>query len=337
VNNEHNKKSVRVFFAGGTGINIGGGIDFAVMQGQLDIFVTYIDVSRSNIENVHVPVNPSNCYLFDGEDLDGSGKHRPENHKVVESHIPEILLQHKPADYNIIVCGAGGGSGSVIGPELHSALLARDEWVMSFVVGSAASYKELINTIGTINSYRGISQIRKKVALVGYYQNSQDMKKSDVDNRIAREIIALITLFSMSCIGTTGLDTADLSHWLNYEKVTTQAPQLSLFTVMMNGHTDVLDELGEPVAVATLATNKNTADFPTMVDYHGYGLLPEDDDELNAMAPIHYVNSIGFFDRVLDELIQIRDGRKAANEARTARMKTRTIDAPVTRSGLVIE
>lgn len=213
------KKSLRLYACGGSGINIVSGIDVQAMSKELDIFVSFIDVSKSNIENVKVPINPANCYLFSGENLDGSGKLRPENHKIIEAHIPEILLQHKPCDYNIIVSGAGGGSGSVIGPEIHSALLARDEWVMSFVVGSIASGKELVNTIGTLNSYRGISQLRKKVTLVGYYQNSADLKKTDVDNHISREITALVTLFSMSCIGTTGLDTADLYHWLNYDRV----------------------------------------------------------------------------------------------------------------------
>ena len=75
------KGKVKLYACGGGGINIGH--LFEQHRGKSEagfaqIDVTYIDTSRSNVK---AGITADNLYLLEG--LDGSGKLRAENHKVI--------------------------------------------------------------------------------------------------------------------------------------------------------------------------------------------------------------------------------------------------------------
>ena len=118
------KGRVRLYAAGGCGLNIGGQLAAHRDRNETafaNLDIVYVDTSKSNLRN---GIDAANVYLI--PDLDGSGKVRSENHAEIGQHIRQILHKFSPADLNIVLSSAAGGSGSVIAPLLASELLASD-------------------------------------------------------------------------------------------------------------------------------------------------------------------------------------------------------------------
>jgi len=319
-------KTVRIYSCGGAGTNIVANTNLNALtrSNNVEIFPAYIDTSRSNLPS---SVETNTVYLF--KDLDGSGKIRRENYQVINQHIREILLQHKPGDFNIVVSSASGGSGSVIAPELVSELIERGHNVVVLTVGSTSSKIEIENTIKTIKSYANISQRRQFPVVMGYYQNSKTMNQSMVDERIRADISALVTLVAMTAVETSGLDTSDITHWLDFPKTTGGAvpPQLAVFSMVTAKFSEIAEELGHVISVCTLAIDKNSTDFHKVVDYQCTGILPSEAEYLRDMAPIHYIIADGFFEVVVSELDSIlRD----LNEQAAARVRGKSVFSGLT-------
>ena len=93
--------------------------------GFAEIHPVFIDTSRSNLKGEYPE---DNLFLIDG--LDGSGKKRDANYKIINEKAPEVLHRFKPTPFNVVIHSTSGGSGSVIGSVLTSALLARGENVV---------------------------------------------------------------------------------------------------------------------------------------------------------------------------------------------------------------
>lgn len=313
------KKTIRVYAAGGAGTNILASMDLQNLtrNNNIEIFPAYIDTSRSNLP---ASVEASSTYLF--KDLDGSGKVRRENYEVINKHIRDILLQHKPGDFNIVISSASGGSGSVIAPEIVSELTGRGLNVVVLTVGSTASKLEIENTIKTIKSYENIARTRDYPVAMGYYQNSRNLNQTAVDQRVRADLTSLVTLVAMTGVESSGLDTSDISHWLNFPKTTGNDPQLAVFSVVHAKYTEISEELGHIMSVCTLANDKNSADFHKVVEYHCTGILPKDSESLSDLAPIHYLIADGFYEIVVSELNKILS---ELNEQKAARVRGKSV------------
>jgi hypothetical protein len=99
-----------IYGAGGAGINVVQRcIEFwGESKYEVDRVCNYnhafIDTSSSNVKK---GMNEDNVYIL--PNLDGSGKKRDENHLEISNVIKEVLVKHKPLDFNIVLFSLSGG------------------------------------------------------------------------------------------------------------------------------------------------------------------------------------------------------------------------------------
>lgn len=309
--------NIRVFAAGGAGINIVSWFekyrDKPPNNGFAAISPVYIDTSKSNLTQIH---NPEHTYLVEG--LDGSGKVRKENAQAISEHVLDILHKFKPGDLTIVVSSMSGGSGSVIAPSLVSELLQRGCAVVVCSVGSTDSRIEIENTINTLKSYEAIAKLRSSPVNMVYRENSSATKRSEVDTQIQGEIVKLAALFSKQ---NKEMDSSDLANWLRYNKVTSYQPKLTY----LDFYADKVGPLkhGSVVTVATLAKHEHSTSPGQMVEYQCVGFVDEESaKELELKTPLHYVILDGIFDQIYKEHAKIL---KDLNEQKNSRVIKQTI------------
>ncbi len=179
---------MRVYGCGGMGINIAAYFNNAAVEPNCaEVMPAYIDASRSNLRD---DFNDEDIFVL--ENVDGSGKVRKENHAEISNVLRQILLQVEPADFNVVVFSASGGSGSVIGPLIMAELLER-------------------------------------LPVVMYYDhNDRDRRRSDVDAQLHLAISSLAVLSSKQ---NREMDTRDIANWVQFSKTTSVGPQLAQLEV----------------------------------------------------------------------------------------------------------
>ena len=102
---------ISLYCAGGAGINVGAMFESyrdKVEPGFAEIVINYLDTSKSNLG-----FNPPNESVYLIDDVDGSGKQRGKNHKVISERSKEMLLRFPPTDLNVVIHSASGGKLSV--------------------------------------------------------------------------------------------------------------------------------------------------------------------------------------------------------------------------------
>lgn len=331
LNHIHNRK-LRIYGCGGAGTNLlRDYLEEAADYTGLEVLAAFIDTSRSNLP---ADVDPAMCYLYEG--VDGSGKVRRENYAQISASIGDILVRHPAGDLNIIVSSASGGSGSIIGSELVKALLERNQNVVVIMVGSIASTLEAENTKKSLQTYANIADTTGYPVVMAYHQNDTVTPPSQVDMAINGDLVFLTTLVGISTFDS-GLDSADLSHWLNFSKTTGTPPQLAALRVVTNQarFDEMFEAVGTPISVATLASNHDSTAFAEAVDYQCTAIIPDYPgfNEMHNIAPVHYVIGDGQFKRIYDQIDAITVGQQ---EKRQARLHSRQILKATSDSGPVL-
>ncbi len=287
---------MKLYLAGGAGINVGS--HFVKYKGKSDpgysdIDCVFIDTSKSNISP---SIPKEQTYIV--SDLDGSGKLRNSNYEALSECSKEILHQHKPADVNVIVHSASGGSGSVIGPILVSELLARNETVIVIMVGSTSSRIETVNTVNTLKSYEVISRKREMPVIAAYRENSIETPRGRVDSELQTFIVMLAAIFSGN---NRELDMADLRNFVNYNKVTSYLPKLAFLDFF--SEKVVLEKGQTAVSLVTLTDDVTASEVDTSVEYQAVGFLPDATKEaLSVNLPLHACVITGFFNAAVERL-----------------------------------
>jgi len=333
------KGEVLVICCGGAGWNIGNQLEKhkgQVEDGFAMLQVVYVDASKSNS---HKHINSDNSYVLEG--LDGSGKVRRENHAEISRHIRAILQKFPSADLTIVLSSTGGGSGSVIAPLIMSELLEQNTPTVCIAIGGIESALAAENTLKTLKSYESIAGLRKLPVVMYYVQNKNVTSRDDPDPRIVadRGIIEIITglcvLFSRENLE---LDSKDLAHWLNFNKVTSfKTPQLVALSLIEKTD-DIPSNIGNIISVATLAVEGMTTPFPITPDYQCNGYIPEScTDTLKGRIPMHFVTSDGIIKGEYNHLSKILADAAARQKARLASESILTkVDQPDTDTGLVL-
>lgn len=106
------KNVVNIIGCGGCGYNVASLLEPARAKdvvGFAKYNLCYIDTSKSNM--IRKKINMDDVYLF--EDMDGSGKIRKENHKVISANTKAVLQKFKPTAFNIVVHSAAGGKQAI--------------------------------------------------------------------------------------------------------------------------------------------------------------------------------------------------------------------------------
>lgn len=280
------KASVAIYGCGGAGINIARKISQDLKEQTVpELTVYFCDTSVSNLVASDKDT-PKFIFSQIDETIDGSGGLRAENDAVISRYIPQILAELPTKQLNIVIHSASGGSGSNIGPRIVSELLQQDKHVVCFVVGSAESTTRVNNTIRTLKSYDGICRVRSKPVVMLYLQNS--VSKSAVDQNMVHATMFTSLFYSGR---NHGVDSKDLYHLLNFQKVTSheaQVASLNFFT----------DEIPEAIAEAVIAvgslrsSDANEEDVQLMFspEYEFSGHLPA--EKPKAIKDVKCVNMV---------------------------------------------
>jgi len=302
------KKSnvLHAFFCGGAALNVGMSLfqqkglpKNEADEGFADIKTTYIDTSKSNIKSYI----GEDFYLIEGTSdapIDGSGKVRATNYRAVSQAVPSILHKHKPGDLNVVIHSSGGGSGAVIGPVLVSELLAQGKDVIVIQIGSTACEQEIRNTISTIQSYQGISEKRGKAVVSIYLENNKETPMIENDSRARVNTLLLAAVWSGR---NQGLDSQDLDHFLNYDKVSKFAPALTGLSIYSVG---VEAEIAKGQAVSSMITLVREGEDPTpdlLVGYHSFGTISDlASKAVKVPTPFHLMTVQGYFTGIVSRL-----------------------------------
>lgn len=320
--------TLRIFGVGGCGINLTK--EFVrfkdkAEKGFAHILPCFIDTSLSNIADT-IPEE----VVFHLSDLDGSGKKRDSNYRIIAERSNEMLHRFKPGDVNVVIHSASGGSGSVIGPTLVSELLDRDVPTIVIMVGSSDSRIETHNTVNTLKSYEMISQKREMPVIAVYYENSPDSPRGEVDQRIKTTIILLAAIFSGE---NRELDSADLHNFLAYQKVTSFKPKLSYLDFFSKQIELQRDQTVVSLVTLTDENTSSAVDLP--VEYQAVGFINDHaKTSVDVALPIHVAIISGFFHDVIERLSKRLNTFDEARRAHVDKsILTKDVDA--TPEGLV--
>lgn len=297
--------SVTIYGAGGFGINILTKLPkFVTEEGYSEFVRCGIDTSKSNL---HENLKEEETYLVEG--TDGNGKKRNNNTELLMESVNDILLNHKPGDFNIVVHSASGGTGSVIGPLLVNELIKRDALVFNVVIGSTSSRIETENTLKTLKGYELTAKNTKKPIVTYYKENNLNTPRGEIDSHV----VTTLTLLSIVLSGQNReLDKTDIENFLHYTNVTEFVPKLVNMD-FFSGSIDV--KKGENVFTALTLTSKDgPTEIDGLVEYHALGYIPFNlEESYEGNLPIHLATIDGFFFKYVNGL---QDKLKAFNEAR---------------------
>ncbi len=314
--------TVRIFACGGTGTNIANKL--SKYQGQTnpglaEISVCFIDTSRSNLSP---SIGDDQVFIYTdrkGDMLDGNGKVRNANIDVLSDQtiINEILHRFKPADYNIVIHSAAGGTGSVAGPLLAREIISKGGSCVVLMVGAIGSAKELQNTYKTLKTYEKISQDIGFPINVLYRENTPDRPRSDVDSDIQKYAFLMSAFFSGQ---NHGLDSADLRNFLNYNNVTSYPPRLTALDIFAGNAR--LPENSLAISAVTLTETSEDVNHNFLIDYQTTGILSAENlSVIGDQLPLHMLTFSGFFTAVIARLEKIIK----QHEEKASRVQSRSI------------
>lgn len=315
------KMTTRLYACGGTGINIGQ------MSNSPHITKCYIDASDSNRGQ---DLDESKIYRVKAPDteIDGSGGLRSKNYAAIVKSLPDILDKFAPADFNIILYGNAGGTGSVAGPVLHRELLRQGKTVISVVVGASDNTRAAENQFNTMNGLEVMAANNRLPVIVYYTTNLSSIPESEIDREV---LFVLDALGELSSQDNERMDTADVYNWARYHEVCSAHPQLSALSIFDNRKEAAA--VVEPVSVASLWPD-NTVDQPfgnPMYSTKGYPRKPMDFAE-----QLHFVISNVKMD---DILTNIKDAKTKLEQVQASYRRSVTridMDDQVTDNDMIL-
>lgn len=283
----------------------------------------YIDTSASDITE---KFDTSKLFLI--RNMDGGGKDRRVTYEQTTPHLPEIFQKFTPKDFNIVVFSASGGSGSSIGPAIVNKLLEEGKHVITIVVGSIGSKKEVENTIGTIMSAANFANRYQRPLMMYYRENNNTTPRSKVDTDVQSALFLFSLLFSSE---NKGLDTADLRNLIDYHKVTSFKPELSSFDFHC-GKISLPDGLVAQSAAVLFAGVEGSADeeeATPILEYRAEGFLNDKrTKQIGDKTPLYCVSYTGDF----VERVKYLEALKARFEAAELSRKNEVKSVNVTES-----
>lgn len=321
--------AIRVYCGGGAGIGIGKYFEAErgkANPGYATLEPAYIDTSKASTFDV-----PQE-HFYHVQEKDGSGGIRAENATDIMRRTKEILQKFPPLEMNIAIGSTTGGSGSVIIPSIVSELLERGCPVIVFAIGGDDSLQYLKNTEKTLLSYEQITKTRGKPVVLQYLQNGIDGNIEQVDLKVHVAVSSLLVLFSKQ---NKNLDSKDLFNWLNFDRVTSYAPQIGVLNIQQKELKDIDDNL---ISLVTLNGDLNNTKVKQAVEYQRVGvpLKIEDAAEHNLSYPLHFAITDGFLDGVVKRIRNQISAFGVKAEARVVRNQLSTGNENVSDNGLVL-
>lgn len=264
------RNTVKIFGLGGCGTNIVLGTEIPAGATGFATFEKIVfDTSRSNLRN------NDNVKHFIIPGSDGTGKDQKLAHDLGKQYIDQLLLENEPADFNILVASASGGTGSVLSLIAGSEILKRGKAVVFILVTSSASELETSNSLKTVKNYYRQARVLKQPIICSLHMNTSS-KSRDTVNREASVVIKSLTLLLSGVNGE--LDRTDLSNWLNYTRVVGMQPSfMELHIVLDDGSEEISTKLpdAQPVSVANLLPDTSHQELLLGQPYSCTGIMPQ--------------------------------------------------------------
>lgn len=305
------KNTLSIYGMGGCGINsINNIIIPSEAAGFPETFYASIDTSKSNI--APKSVNKGETFLIPG--IDGSGKDRRFAYKLALPHIDSMLLASPPKNFNIVIFGLSGGSGSVLGPLLIEELIKRGEAVIGMCVISTASSKEANNAYQTLGTLQNLSVKSLKTPIVCcMYENTSTTTRAMVDDRIENDIRSIAMLVSGMNLE---MDKKDLYNWLNYDRITKVPAQLVDLNIHLGKGTNT-NEVESAIAIANLLPSKsdNELELGQMYSCVGYCSEATIGAYTADIPPMHFIISNQYMNARTQELSKVIKEFEVAEEA----------------------
>lgn len=223
---------------------------------------TTLHVLDTSDSNIGVSQNDIRYFIVPG--LEGAGKQRAKAHDAFLPHVSNVLNDHKPGHFNIVLCSGGGGSGHVMASMLMGEMLRRGLPTVCIMVGSTTSGKEVENTIKGFRSLQLLATSGKtggRAVPMVYFENVQkDRPKSEymderpqVDIRVEETILQLALLFSGLHVE---LDRTDVINFLDHSKVSPEIPPQLVEILIAAGDIKPLEAYsGAVIGSASLLNN----------------------------------------------------------------------------------
>lgn len=262
------QRTVRFWACGGTGIDLLRDYRETSPLNNTNLHATeldtYIDTSDANMHDL----SRENVYRLDN--IDGGGKDREKVKAAVIPVLPEILMEHKAGDLNVVMFSLSGGTGSAIGPLIMGHLLKGDHPTIGIVLADHTSSKSTANAISSLTDLESVAHQLNKAVVLHYYKN--DPTKSVLDNDVKSKFV----MSTLSILGSglnLKLDSADINNFIQFPNVTHHKAGLGQLHVT----TDAADWTGELKYVATYAAllrDELTINPPMKMDYDTVGYLP---------------------------------------------------------------
>jgi hypothetical protein len=324
------KGTLRLYGCGGTGINLTSHFHAGREEvGCATVAPVYVDTSRSNLAKSGITTD-DRCFIL--KDTDGSGKVRRDNHDSISKNIKQMLQQHAPGDFNVVVFSASGGSGSVFGPLILSELLTRGLPAIAVVIGSHESAITAENSINTLKSLDGIAKTTGIPVVMYYDQNDPEVKRSEVD----KSALAMIGSLGYLTSGDNAeLDTRDLLNWVQFHRTTSVKACLATVNVMVKT-AGLEEEIANPISIASLYRSPDDRDLTTIPEYHTEGYPNEKIGSFEHTNAIHFVISTDEVGEIYKAMQLIAKGIDTKRKSRVVTESLVNDDDNMTDQGLVL-
>lgn len=214
------------YLPGGAALNIGSALK-QKSRSQANREATYVGLDSSGANDVGGLFPVERMPAAEGNKMArGSGKVKLTNYPKAEPFVEEVLSKHKPSSFNIVVCSAAGGTGSMLGVLLVRRLIEMNKPVVILTVSDHTSQKEMENSVGTLRSLAAqteADQLNKPIAFINVVNDNNHTR-----GEINATIIHKLDLLSMFLTEQNEeVDYEDIANMLTYSKTCKVPPALS--------------------------------------------------------------------------------------------------------------
>jgi len=288
---------LQIYAAGGASGNICKQIT------DLDVNVSFIDTSNSNLKDV----NDEYKFIIPG--ADGAGKDRSISYEVFKPYLDDILIRFKPSNQlNIVVSSLGGGSGSVLGPMIARELIKNNYNTIVVGIDSKHSLKELDNTVKTLKTYKSFADSSNRCISLFYIENNS---RKEADQQVIRFINLMSLLIDK--YNTSEFDSADLSNFINYNRVTDNQPSVSIIDINPN-ESNVTEKNTTVIGTILVTTNQNSVISQPIPEYLATCIVTDKDYKNEDIRIDNVLGKLSIIVNNLEELIKKYQDNKKLNK-----------------------
>lgn len=297
---------LRAYCVGGCAINVGS-LWHQSLQTLPVAKVNFVGVDTSNNnrpDNDAFPVErPANTR--------GGGKLRGLNRDVIPELVEQVVMKHKPGDFNIVIFSGGGATGSSAGPYLVRRLMELGIPVVSLIVLDRSSDTEFENTVNCMRSMDGQRKYFQMPVVMDLIENDESLTRGEVNKQIV-DRLNLLSIFLTDEHEES--DFEDVSNLLNYSKVIEIPPALTRIDFY---DAETIDRrIGQAVASFSLYENRDDVrSIKIGKAYRVTGVMKPNTKVPNRSGELHMVLE---YDTISEQIMKDMEAVEEAQVVRRA-------------------